>query len=401
VSTFDIPEVYNQTIRDCLACGKCMGRCPSLQSAGMSLMEIANGMRNALIASDDAEELAGNIVTTPGLSQAVRGCFLCENCIAKCEADIPVSDLVYASRKVFQEAGLIPREAWSSVLVDQEWDIFTAYRAIYGIGYQDLTRHVAYEGHEPETDCEIAFFPGCSLAAYGPELCREVFSKIEELGGKTTMIDECCGSPLMSAGFLQRSADLNQRIVDQIVLSGAHEVVFACPGCKNSVSSYLAAAGHSDIACTTVPAFLLAHGVTAPYTGERPVRLFRSCQDRDGSYTQAARELLQLGDEIECPTMCDGCCGGGGAVSAYNPTQQSKRVGHTLERCKDGDMLISLCPTCTYTFAFQLMSEPHDITVKNYLELIFDSQFDWDTVFAQLNGMWYGEYGPWLAQVFA
>ena len=48
-----------------------------------------------------------------------------------------------------------------------------------------------------------------------------------------------------------------------------------------------------------------------------------------------------------------------------------------------------------------MMSEPRDISNKHYTELLFESQFDWDLVFAQLNGMWYGEYGPWLASVFA
>ena len=60
-----------------------------------------------------------------------------------------------------------------------------------------------------------------------------------------------------------------------------------------------------------------------------------------------------------------------------------------------------MCPTCTYTYAYRLMEAPRDVTNKHYTELLFDSQFDWDTVFGQLGSMWYGEYGPWLATVFA
>ena len=46
-----------------------------------------------------------------------------------------------------------------------------------------------------------------------------------------------------------------------------------------------------------------------------------------------------------------------------------------------------------------MMSSPRAIANKHYTELLFESSFDWDTVFGNLNGMWYGEYGAWLAQV--
>ena len=34
------------------------------------------------------------------------------------------------------------------------------------------------------------------------------------------------------------------------------------------------------------------------------------------------------------------------------------------------------------------------------LELLFGQTIDWPQVFAQLGGMWEGEYGPWLTQTF-
>ena len=46
----------------------------------------------------------------------------------------------------------------------------------------DLQRHKAYEGHDAETDCDVAFFPGCSLAAYAPDLTREIFAALDRSG---------------------------------------------------------------------------------------------------------------------------------------------------------------------------------------------------------------------------
>ena len=52
-------------------------------------------------------------------------------------------------------------------------------------------------------------------------------------------------------------------------------------------------------------------------------------------------------------------------------------------------------------YAYRLMNNPRDIVNKHYTELLFESQFDWNLVFYQLGSMWSGEYGPWLAEVFA
>lgn len=395
MSFMETPAVYAQVLADCLSCGKCKERCSSLQLAGLSLPDVARGMTDALAASDDALGAYRAISQASGLAQAVRGCFFCKGCVEDCAAGVDVCELMYRSRSVFQQAGLIPRGAWSSVLVDQEWHIFTAYRAIYGIGYADLTRHLAGEGLEGAADCSVAFFPGCSLAAYGPELTRAVFSYIEGHAGKCTLIDECCGSPLKSAGFLKRAAALEQRIVDQVVGSGASVLVTVCPGCRNILSAALAARG-ADVEVVDFSRFALEHGGLEPHL-PRQARIFRSCQDRDGSYLASTLDLLGAHGDVE--TICDGCCGAGGAVSAYSLDQQQAKVASALKGCAAGDTIITMCPTCTYTQAFFLQARPDlGIVPKNYLELLFAEGFDWGTVFSRLNGMWTGEYGAWLAQ---
>lgn len=348
--------------------------------------------------------LAQAISADQNLVQAVRGCFFCTSCQQACFAHNDVTELIYAARVDFQNMGLIPRDAWSSVLVDQEWDIFTAYRAIWGIGYADLTRHLASDYDKAQTDCDLAFFPGCSLAAYGPELTREVFATLEELDGKATMIDHCCGSPLKSAGFYDRAEALCQRIAGEIEMSGAKTVVCACPGCKNALAEAVHRAGIEartgrSVRVTTVSEFLLEHGFSPKRDCSQLAMCFsKSCQDRDGSCLQATRELL--GATAEQTTVFHGCCGAGGAVSAYDYSRQGQQIDKKLSFAKDGEMVVTMCPTCTYTYAFQLMSAPRAIGNANYLELLFLNGFDWNKVSYQLNSMWTGQYGPWLASIF-
>ena len=88
-------------------------------------------------------------------------------------------------------------------------------------------------------------------------------------------------------------------------------------------------------------------------------------------------------------------------MSAFDPARQAEQADGKLSFAPDGATVVSMCPTCTYTYAYRLMESPRNVANKHYCELLFDSQFDWDKTFAQLGGMWSGEYGPWLAQVFA
>ena len=394
-------NTYLKFIGQCTECGHCREACSSLSCAGMNLGQIAKRMLELQRqAGEDADPaaLAAAISHDPSLVQAVRGCFFCTSCQQTCFAHNDVAELIYAARVDFQNLGLIPREAWSSVLVDQEWDIFTAYRAIWGIGYLDLTKHLETAYGPAESDCEVAFFPGCALAAYGPELTREVFSTIEELGGKTTMIDHCCGSPLKSAGFYDRAEALCQRIADEIAASGAKTIVCACPGCKNAMKATMAKAG-LDVEATTVSEYLLQKGFTPKRdcTG-LPMCFTKSCQDRDGSCLDATRALL--GAPEDQTSVFHGCCGAGGAVSAFNYARGDQQADEKLSFAKDGEMVVTMCPTCTYTYAFRLMSAPRAVGNCNYLELMFLNGFDWNKVSSQLNSMWTGQYGPWLASIF-
>ncbi len=393
-------KTYWRFLGQCAECGHCTQTCESLQAADMTLGEIAKALIACDRASETPKDLTKELYKNQNLTQAVRGCFICKACQNVCFANNNVAELIYAAREDFQSAGLIPRSAWSSVMVDQEWDIFTAYRAIYGIGYPDLTRHIASDYGDAQTDCDVAFFPGCSLAAYAPELTREVFATVEQLGGKTTMIDHCCGSPLKSAGFYDRATALLDVIADEVEQSGAKQVVCVCPGCRNAMQETLQRRG-MDVEAVNLTRFLMEHGYH-PKKDLSGLNLFisKSCQDRDGTYLDETREILGV-DAEDAPAVFEGCCGAGGAVSAFNYEESGAQTQRKLEEVPDGGTVVTMCPTCTYTYAFSLISAPRNVDNKNYLELIFENQFDWDTVSYQLNSMWSGEYGQWLAEVFA
>ncbi|MBO4352229.1 MAG: (Fe-S)-binding protein [Eggerthellaceae bacterium] len=392
-------DAYWKFAGQCTQCGHCTKACESLIAADMTLGDIAKALIDHDREAESVDDLRMRIAMDGALTQAVRGCFFCTSCKNTCFAHNDVCDLIYNARVDFQNLGLIPRETWSSVLVDEEWDIFTAYRAIHGIGYSDLTRHVATDDHEAETGFDVVFFPGCALAAYGPELTREIFEAFGELGVRATMLDSCCGSSLRSAGFFERAEVLCDRNVEEIVQSGAKQLVCVCPGCANDMSRAFKREG-VEVEIVSLAKFLSDHGFEPRKPlPDGPICISKSCQDRDGSYLKETCDLL--GVDPATPKIFHGCCGAGGAVSAFQPDRQAQQADSKLSFAPDGATVVTMCPTCTYTYAYRMMSAPRDISNKHYTELLFNSQFDWNMVFYQLGSMWSGEYGAWLAEVFA
>ncbi len=392
-------DAYWRFVGQCTQCGHCTPACESLIAADMTLGEIAKAMLAAERGAASVDEVRARIAANPQLIQAVRGCFFCTSCKNTCFAHNDVCNLIYHARVDFQNLGLIERAAWSSVLVDEQWDIFTAYRAIHGIGYPDLTVHVENDYHDAACDCDVAFFPGCALAAYAPLLTREIFEELTGLCEKPTMLDSCCGSSLKSAGFFERALKLCERNVDEIVASGAKTLVCVCPGCANDMRAALERKG-SDIRIVSLAAFLAERGFTPKKPlPEGEICISKSCQDRDGTYLDQTCALLGL--DAGATRIFHGCCGAGGAVSAFQPERQAQQADSKMSFAPDGATIVTMCPTCTYTYAYRLMSAPRNVVNKHYTELLFNSQIDWDVAFAQLGSMWSGEYGAWLAEVFA
>ena len=106
-----------------------------------------------------------------------------------------------------------------------------------------------------------------------------------------------------------------------------------------------------------------------------------------------------LGLPNTTPVVFGGCCGAGGSVGSFNQQEKQAQTARKLGAVPDGETVVTMCPTCTYTYAYQLLQQPRPIGNKNYLELLFENQFCWEERFAELQGQWSGQYAAWLAQV--
>jgi Fe-S oxidoreductase len=474
---------------DCAHCKRCARRCEVLElpALDIGLIEQHYAEIGALAGEQRAAATLRLTQEQPQLYHALRQCCFCGHCTATCAVHMAAPARMREWRELFTQAGLMPIDDSKIVMVDNEWHIFSAYRAIYGIAYPEFqqlpelaaaagesgaagaagadttaaggagstdgantaaTEEAVGEGEASEaagesgaaeadtaakseaveasaeataaTAVDTLFFPGCSLISYAPELVRRIGQWLDGAGIRWALSDECCGSPLMSAGLFERSAALRHKVLEQIRAAGIKRVLTVCPGCGEELAEVMG----EEVDIVPLPelmcAYLAENDVAAPCAeaGDQAIirssfTFFDSCHDRfDLRHGTAVRRLLELcfpqAPQLECAhhgrdTLC---CGAGGAVAPYDPDISARRVWRVVDeaRATGASTLVSTCPTCTYTIAQALLTAPQTraagLASHNYLELVFGQAIDWTLVFGQLEAMWSGEYGPWLAETF-
>lgn len=399
----------------CSHCKKCTHRCEVLSGPELDMGMIESAY-NSIISRPYDEQPAATIEYVQehyDVYNALRQCCFCGHCTSACRRHVLSVDKMRVWRELFMRANLMPPDDSKLVMVDNEWDIFSAYRAIYQIGYPEFIS-LDQAADEPGL-VDTLFFPGCSLVSYAPEVMKAIGNWLTSCGIKWALSDGCCGSPLMSAGLFERAANLRQRFVDKMRQAKITKMICICPGCMDEFHSDV----NVDIEIIPLPELMLklaeARESQPEGTGFSPLDLssvtfFDSCHDRhDMRNALAIRRLLALyipeatQHEFEHNKRDSLCCGAGGAVASYDPAITDRRVWRVIDEAhkSGGKTLISMCPTCTYTFGqANLSGDGNPIESYHYLEALFGITINWEEVFANLNNMWTGEYGPWLNATF-
>ncbi len=442
----------------CSHCKRCTLKCEVLSDPNLDIGEI-NRVYLRLMALPEEDRLAATIEEVqarPELYHALRRCCFCGYCTSTCRSHLFSPEVMRNWRELFSLAGFMPPADSRTVMVDNEWDIFSAYRAIYGIEYPEFQQlsEVAKKG---KGIIDTVLFPGCALVSYTPQLVRAVGQWLNERGFAWALSTNCCGSPLMSAGMFDRAEGLRLRIVEQLKAAGVKRFITVCPGCGEEFAENMPA----DIDIIPLPELLFdttCDANTAEEAGFFPLgrvsgqpealtdgaaeggvesvaesvteratesvaapsiasyAVFDSCHDRrDNRHGKAIRQLLAKylpeaqRKEIDHRKKNSLCCGAGGAVAGYDDDITARRVAQVLDegRATGADTLVTMCPTCAYTIGQANLGQPvlgrsaaEGMPSHHYLELLFGIPIDWASIFANLEGMWSGEYGPWLTETF-
>ena len=453
----------------CIGCNACAGRCDLLDEFPGSFQALCAESHEALRDVHGIDSLYRELNAHGKLYRFLRSCFGCDRCTAHCPQGLALSTPWKAWRALLRAGNYLNNTDASLVKVDCTWDCFSVFRAVQGIDYSDLPLLSveaidARTGGQTRSDArqtatlpqaETLFFPGCSLCTYAPELTRTAFDWLEKNTGPCLLATQCCSFPLDCVGEVKRAAAWRRRVIDAAQRQGVKRIVCVCPGCEGQLSSTCATYA-PDMEFVSLARLLADAGVrveASALTGlALPVAVSDSCQDRScllrraqaraslgqdceddsclgepsvdqhaagscsqqscgliGPHGAAIRELIENIPSVTAPyagidTLC---CGAGGAVGTYDAELPRQRTRHKLQLFQNAGAktLITACPTCAYTYAFELWTSSREndtswqeMGVVNYLEAAFSQRIDWPAVFSSLYDMWEGEHAAWVAE---
>ena len=402
----------------CTSCGACTGRCELLTGLDWDLRAMCMESLEVLAGADSPDGLRRGMAAHANLYRFVRTCLGCDRCTAHCPEGLSASSLRAAWRNILRTGGLIADGEVAGLLVDRTWDIFSVFRATQDIGYDDLpllhvepvdSSETRWEAPDSHPRAATLFFPGCTLCSYAPELTRLAFGWLQEHIGPCLLATQCCASTLEGVGEGERATAWKRRVLERAREQGVVRVVTVCPGCQLRLEPVAAEVAPAmefvPLARLLVDAGVRV-GVEALEGYGLPISVVDSCQDRAGDHGPAIRELFEEVESVPFPaTGKDAwCCGASGSVNTVDMRFTRDCTRRQLARGAQAgaSTLITACPTCAYTYAFErwtaaAQGDATDAAPRslNYLEAVFDSRIDWPTTFRALQDMWEGEHAGW------
>lgn len=351
----------------CIRCGLCSQTDCGNYGDGFNLGEVCEGV---LDGDDDFEHFPFT-------------CALCNRCTVNCPMGLKAIDGMKPARaKLLNEKPEL-RDSYRHFRTDLRYNLFSMTQGEWS-GDISAFEPVSGELIGDDVADSTAFFPGCSLASYGPELSDSAFRWLRDNKLASRKLNICCGATFFDTGFFDEFESYKKQVCSFLTSLGIQRLVIVCPHCGYELPQLLEGC---DIELIRLPELMVEQGVRIPGTGTYSIH--DACYDRlDGAYGAAVRKMFSGWEQK--PLAHEGentiCCGGGGMVSAYAPAYCEYRRNQRLAEIDavESDVLVSTCFSCVNSMQRGRSSKP----VRHYLELVFDVDIDWPEVYGAVNKMY-------------
>ena len=395
--TNNLLEQFRRDITRCVRCGSCSTVCPSFLADRRESRSPRGRM--ALIEA----VLDGKLRISDVYKDRLATCTGCLACESACASGVPFSRIILAAREQAIDesgpgivAGFVSAALKNPVLMRSfAWLAPVALHygkgSVRGVG---KLRH-GDTGSKGRTDTEtgrhgdtekqrgrVAFFPGCAVDQFQPDIGSATVSVLEALGYEVVVPKGlvCCGRPFLSLGDRSAAEELARKNHDILALLEVDTVVTSCASCgltfKKDYPALLAPSGRNPVRVQDIHEFL------AGKTGDldlAPVPIKATWHDpchlgRGQGLSKTGREVLLAVPGIELIEMKspDRCCGFGGVMRVSHPSL-SRAIGEAKAKdiaATQADVVIAGCPGCRMQIADSLRRMGSETEVVHTVQVL-------------------------------
>lgn len=341
-------DAVEELASQCIDCGLCADHC-------MLLKEIDESPASIALRGAELEE--------------AFACSLCRLCEEVCPLNLSPARMFAEKRFSAVAESEIDINEYRYLFPDRHVNVMSFFRQYYGIDYSDLNL---------SSPNNTAFFPGCTMMTYSPELSREVYTAISKIYPNPVFITKCCGKPLYQLGLQDRGDKNRTELAELMERWKIKRLIVACPNCYYELKQALVGI---DIDILTIYEVLLDNIPLGQHMGSCTIH--DSCPDRfEGIFGAQVRQALErMGYQLvemkhsQEETIC---CGSGGQISHFRPDLAEELVELRLEEAEQtgANILAGYCHSCVLNFA----TVPSGVKVRHALNLILGLQEDYSGI---------------------
>lgn len=355
-----------EIISKCIGCNNCIAECKMLQEIGKEINQIAE--------------------RGPSVEEAFS-CSLCGLCEAVCPVSLSPRRMFADTRTSAVKNHQISISEYRYMFPDRKNNVMSLYRELSGIQYEDL---------HPDRESPVAFFPGCSMLTYAPDLTRTLYTELNKEYKELTLLTDCCGLPLHQLGLKERGEQFICDVKSKLLSLQVKKLITACPNCFYQLRPVLEDSETSLITIYEALANNELFHIPLDEHQRKEVTIHDSCPDRfDGIFgTQTRKALIQKGFplvEMNHNRQTAMCCGSGGQVTHFQPQMAEDNVKNRLDEAeKSGaEILAAYCLGCALNFA----KMPSKMKIQHVVNLLLGQEQDFCGVKAQAKKLWEGPEG--------
>lgn len=341
-------QARKSILERCVFCPKlCRTSCPVSNAEERETLTPWGKMSMAYFVANESVSLS------PSFADPAWACTGCFGCREHCDHKNDVTGTLLEARSALVENGVAPAGA-KRVL-----ERFSERSAILGKTARDLSVL-----SEVDADAGTALLLGCAYARSAPEEARDAVRATAKLvGGKVSLVDTCCGAPLLYAGDKKRFHQQGEILAKAV--KHKERVVVVDAGCASTIRVHHAHAGVGMIAPVEHFAERAARELgrmsRVPALAAGPVRYHDPCQlGRGLGVYEQPRALLSVAlgrapEEFERRREDARCSGAGGLLPVTMP-EVSKTIarGRVAEHdAQGGGTVVTACASSLQTFRKQ------------------------------------------------
>jgi Fe-S oxidoreductase len=362
----------------CVDCKKCLDVCDTYLVT-----------KNMLQSPNGRLKIAGKVFSEGEISQEERHglytCTLCSLCNNVCTQEIPISEIIHATKIKLSKTQMGPYEIHNKI----SEGIIQKDNSVNGNPEERLDwlpENYREAEDFDKKDSDTLLFLGCMSSFKVKESASASYQILKKAGYDFKILrdEPCCGEYLYSAGKLEEAIDYFKKTYEIFKKNGIKTIIVTCAGCLYAlnniypkyIDNYDIKVKHviQVISNLVIKDRIKLHRIEKDLTYHDACRMGRKIHGMD-IYEEPRSILSNIGikiHELNNNKVKSPCCGAGSGIRGVDK-DLCIDIGSNILNKLDTDEIISCCPLCVFNFRYVNYKNQLNKEIKYITEYILEA----------------------------